>query len=550
MSAGKAPPPLRVVRQEGAVVPGPDADTRTTILITPGEMPRVVDEAVLALVQDGLRLVADPRASATTGRTMRVESGVIFQRGGRLARIAKIGGQRNGVERAPAAPEIVEVENHYLAERLSALATFGKYDARAKATRPVDCPERVARTVLERREYPGLVDIDAVVESPVVAADGRLLGAPGFDAKTGLLLDFEPDDFDHVPDRPTRRQAEDALALLDALISGFAFAGPVDRAAAIAMLLTAIVRPALPAAPLFLVRAPAAGSGKTLLARVAGVLRSGREPAVTTLPDDEAEVAKRLFALFWAGDPIVILDNLSGDLGGDDLCAALTSPVFQGRVLGASEMRSVPTSSMLVATGNNVMVRGDLTRRVVAVDLDTRLERPADRTYDFDPIERAYADRHRLVPAVLTIVRAAAARAWKGKIDVPPFPSFEAWSRLVRWPLLWLGQADPCRKVRDAEDLDPDRQQVRALFAAWREHLGTDPYTLAQVVERAFALPDHSLRDALMDIGRRGGELNRRVLGKWLARHDRRIEQKLELRRDGERNGVALWKLSDCTARG
>lgn len=547
MTAGRKAPPLRVVRGEGEHDAGQDGDRRPTIVVKAGETPRVVDESILALVQDGLRLMA---GTATTEGAARVESGVIFQRAGRLARIARIGGQRHGVERAPAAPEIVEVESCYLAERLTSLARFEKYDGRARTTKKIDCPERIARTLLERREYPGLVDVDAIVETPIVTADGRVLQAPGYDARTGLLLDFAADDFERVPDRPSRAQAEEALAKLGELISGFAFSDPVDHAAALAMLLTAIVRPGLPAAPLFLVRAPAAGSGKTLLARVAGILRAGREPAITTLPDDDAEIAKRLLALFCAGDPIVIFDNVSGELGSDDLCAVTTAPVFQGRVLGQSEMRSVPARALLIATGNSVLPRGDLTRRVVPVDLDTRLERPAERTYPFNPIERAYEERRQLVPAALTILRAASARAWRGRVDESPFPSFEVWSRIVRWPLLWLGLPDPCRKVRDAEDLDPDRQQVRALLSAWRQHLGPDPMSLAKVIEHAFVLEDHSLRDALMDIGRRGGELNRRVVGKWLARHDRRIEQGHELRRAGERDGVALWKVIDHTGRG
>ncbi len=554
-------PDLRVIAGREPTAPSGD-DRRPTIEVAAGELPRVVDEAMAALVGDALRMwSAAPRASE--GGDPLIESGIVFQRGGRLARIVRQGGQRTGVERAPDAPVFDEPGIDYLVERLTAVARFTKYDARAKAARPIDCPEKVARTLLARGEYSGLPDVTGVVESPIVTADGRLLQVPGYDERTGLLLDFDPDAFPRVPDKPTRAQADEALATIQALVEGFAFAEDVDRAATIALLLTALVRPALPSAPLFLATAPAAGSGKTLLARVAAILRTGREPAVTTFDGhDPAEFEKRLNSLLFAGDPVVVLDNVEGDIGGTVLCAVLTAPMIQARVLGASEMRRVPSSALWIATGNNIRPRGDLTRRVIDIRLDTRLEHPGDRVYEFDPIERVYEERGQFVAAGLTILRAAAARAWRGKFDPPaPFPSFELWSRLVRVPLLWLGLPDPCVKVREAEDLDPERLQVRALLAAWRRVIGTERVTLAHVIQRAQVLArtpderdlgadraepaDRSLLDALLDLGQRGGELNRRVLGKWLARHDRRIELGHELRRAGDREGVALWQVVD-----
>lgn len=543
-----------------AIAPG--VDSRRSILVKAGELPRVVDEALVALNGDALHLLTRSRsAEATAGTAPMIESGVIVQRGGRLARIVRTGGQRNGVDRAPAAPEIVEVDDTYLAERLTAIVRFEKYDARSDKVRPIDCPEKVARTLLARREYPDLPDLAAVVETPIVTADGRLLQEPGFDPRTGLLLDFPPGAFPQVAAKPTLKQAKAALAAIEGLISGFAFADDVDRAAAISMLVTAIVRASLPSAPMFLVTAPAAGSGKTLLARLAAILRSGREPAVTVYDgNDPAEFSKRLFALLFAGDPVVVLDNLEGEVGGPDLCAALTSPMFQARVLGASEMRRVPSSALWIATGNNVRPRGDLTRRVIEVRLDTRLEHPGDRDYGFDPVERVGAMRAQLVVAALTIVRAAASRAWRVKFEPPaPVPSFELWSRLVRLPIMALGLPDPCGKMREAEDLDPERQQVRAVFAAWHRCIGPDVVTTADVIARALKLArppedrlhkadqaephDRGLLDALQDVGQRGGELNRRAIGRWLARFDRRIENGLELCRASDRSGVASWQV-------
>jgi putative DNA primase/helicase len=67
----------------------------------------------------------------------------------------------------------------------------------------------------------------------------------------------------------------------------------VDRAVALSLLLTAIARPVLPAAPMHCVDSPEAGSGKSLLVDVASILASSEPASVMDFGRDAVEAGKR-----------------------------------------------------------------------------------------------------------------------------------------------------------------------------------------------------------------------------------------------------------------
>ena len=110
---------------------------------------------------------------------------------------------------------------------------------------------------------------------------------------------------------------------------------------------------------------------------------------------------------------------------------------------------------MFAATGNNVVIAGDLTARAIVCTLDPECERPEERRFKLNLHEWVPAHRGELVAAALTIVRAylAAGEPQKGKL--PNFARFEDWSRFVREPLVWLGMADPCLTRKRIEEQRP-----------------------------------------------------------------------------------------------
>jgi hypothetical protein len=139
----------------------------------------------------------------------------------------------------------------------------------------------------------------------------------------------------------------------------------------LAAILTAAVRPTLPTSPAFAYDAPVQGSGKTLLARCVGILTEGKNPSVWphTAGRDDEETRKRLFAVLRSGARSMVWDNITGTFDSAAMASALTSPTFTDRILGVSTSSSVPNRMVMLLTGNNLTLAGDMPRRVSTLTL-------------------------------------------------------------------------------------------------------------------------------------------------------------------------------------
>jgi hypothetical protein len=312
----------------------------------------------------------------------------------------------------------------------------------------------------------------------------------------------------------------------------------------------------LPTAPLHGFDAPVAGSGKSKLIDIASILATGHEAGVTAQGETREEAEKRLSSLLMRGDQIIALDNCETALEGVLINQTLTQAKVELRILGVSKIVTARCAALLTATGNNLIVKGDLTRRAVIGRLDPKTERSELRQYSYDPIEDAKANRGELVAAALTILRAYHVA---GRPDRPPrLQSFEQWSDLVRGALIWLKAGDPTATMDRLRKRDPNLASLTAVLHAWQAAFGTGPVTAREVVEAAEARatdrsPKPDLRDALIDAGmQRGGKLDAKALGNWLASHADRVvtigeellAQPVRVEECGKRQGVALWKLT------
>jgi hypothetical protein len=130
-----------------------------------------------------------------------------------------------------------------------------------------------------------------VAHQPFLRPDGTLCASSGYDQISGVLADFKASDFDIAP-HPTLGEAKAALELLEGLLGEFPFATDADRSAALAALLTAAVRPSLPVAPMFHVRAHQAGTGKSYLCRVITALATARPAKRMPIPAGDVECAE------------------------------------------------------------------------------------------------------------------------------------------------------------------------------------------------------------------------------------------------------------------
>jgi hypothetical protein len=408
-----------------------------------------------------------------------------------------------------------------LTARVVAICSFHLPATDRNPPQPIDPPSRPLAIIAKRRDRCGIRELDGVVTAPTLRPDGSVLDHPGYDSATRLLLlvDEEPPD---IPGVPTRPQAEAALEYLIEPFRGFSFANELDWSVFLSALLTAVVRRTLPTAPGFVVSATTAGTGKTKLGQCVDILAGGTGET-RALPGDSEEMRKALTAALMEGRPSIIFDNVSGHLRGDVLCAVLTSPVHTDRILGVSQSAQLSTRTMLLFTGNNLEAAGDLSRRVLRVELDPGCAEPWRRRFEFEPVARVRERRQALVAAALTVLRGYIA-AGHPEVVRTHTGSFEGWSRLVRSTVVWLGWTDPEQSLLLNLETDPETQALRDVARAWLGRFGADRFvlnselaTLSQGVTGASCALADAFHEALPR------DVTPRAMGKWLAYRKGRI---------------------------
>jgi hypothetical protein len=436
-----------------------------------------------------------------------------------------------------------------LTETLTRAADFLRYDARKKDFLLCDAPKKISETYLAREGAWRLPVLAGISTAPFLRADGSVCDQPGYDVASGMLCKLYAGQFPSISSQPSRDDAREALETIYSLLDGFPFLTDADRAAAIAGLFTALDRRAMPAAPLHAFTAPTAGTGKSLLVDVFAMIATGKLMPVIAPGKTEEELEKRLGASLLAGDAMVSIDNCENVLQSSLLCQALTQTVLSIRLLGQSRNVETPVNAAFFATGNNLTIAGDLTRRTLLCSLDAGCERPELRIFDSDVIETARNQRGRLLAAVLTILRAwHLAREAGERLNLPPFGSFDVWSRRIREPLVWLDAGDPCDTVIKVRANDPERAGLAMVLEQWRNHLSVGvKYTVQRVIAEANAVTD--FRTALLTVGaaKPGSTIIcNNKLGRWLHKIDGRIIDGLTLRYAGVATGYPLWHLVEA----
>jgi putative DNA primase/helicase len=121
----------------------------------------------------------------------------------------------------------------------------------------------------------------------------------------------------------------------------FKFVGEVDRAVALSLLVSSVLRGVLDMVPRHAFTVPTPGSGRSYLADITTAIISGRYCPVITPGRSEEELEKRLGAMVLAGYPTISLDNCSAELSDDALSQLTERPIVRIRILGKSETPGV-----------------------------------------------------------------------------------------------------------------------------------------------------------------------------------------------------------------
>ena len=523
-----APKKDRTERRASAdpeAAPSEEDDGRPIVRFVNGKVPEAVDRMEELLLKAGVQIYS------RAGALVRPVIDEVPAAKGRMTTVARMS-------------PLVAVS---LADMVARIMRVQRFDWRAEDWLDINPPGEMTLTLLAREGQWRVPPVAGIITTPTLRPDGSLLTAAGYDPATRLYLAHDPGfSMPDLMERPDRNEAIAALGFIEALLAGFPFVGPVDRAVALSGILTALVRGVLPTAPLHAIRAHSPGTGKSFLVDLAAVIATGRRCPVIAAGKTEEETEKRLGALLRDAVPVVSIDNVNGELGGDMLCQLTERPLVRVRILGKSEAPELECRSTTFATGNNLVLAGDMTRRAVLCSLDAEIDRPELRDFSFNPLDRVMANRGAYVAAALTVIRAYQVAG--SPTVCGPLGSYEDWSAMVRSPLVWLGHADPVVSMETAREEDPELSAIRELFEHWREHLTlSEGYTTNAITKAAcakaptsnfdfniqgFLLPE--FRDLLLRQAGEGGVVNSRRFGKWLSRIKGRVVDghRIEMRED------------------
>lgn len=440
--------------------------------------------------------------------------------------VAASHGQRAKVAR------LIPLTTMHMVDRLSRSAHWVKYNVRKKGMVPTDPDPRIATAILDRDGEWRFPVVAGVITTPTMRPDGTIFHKAGYDRQTRLLL-MEPPKLPPTGNEPTRDDALAALKVLSDLLAEFPFVDDPSRSVALSALITPIARGAIPVAPMHVTTAPVPGSGKSYIVDLASCMATGEPAPVIAAAPKEEETEKRLAAALISGQAIISIDNVNGQLGGDLLCQMVERPVVTPRILGSSKLVKIESRATCFATGNNIHLVDDMTRRSVVCSLDPGMERPELRRFKSNPRDMVLKDRGKYIAAALTILRAYAVAGYPDQ--QPSLASFEEWSKVVRSALVWLGCADPCITMEAARGDDPVTTSLRALFSSWHEAVGSGWKSCAELKAQAESrmfesLAHPALNEALKDIAEdRRGDISAKRLGKFLVRYKGRVIDGLKL---------------------
>lgn len=271
-----------------------------------------------------------------------------------------------------------------------------------------------------------------IAPSPIVRADNTIASTDGYDEASQVLLDLKGLDIE-IPDDPSEEDVSAAVDfLLEEWLGDFPFASEADKANVLGLILTYPLRELVRLVPLAVISAKSMGTGKSKLISLIVRLFTGADPELDSLPGSEEETRKQITTLLQKAAAYLIFDE-SPVISGKSINRLLTAMMWSDRLLGGNERAALPVRAVTVATGNNVEIIGDTSRRYYPIELYYDDENPESRSqseFRHADIE-AWTDEHRpeLLTAVFTLIRAWQVAGRPKRMT--SFGSFEQWEAVV-----------------------------------------------------------------------------------------------------------------------
>ena len=441
------------------------------------------------------------------------------------------------------------LDQHSLAYWMGSIAQF--YEQRKNQNDTfkevnIDPRPQTIRQLLSLRKMRRLKSLKAVITAPVLLpSDCRILSNLGYDEKSQLYLDM-PDIPPATATLKSFNEIQNAYQTLMLPFAEFSPATPLDRGVLLAAILTAIQRPALNTAPAIGVDAPVQGTGKTFLALCLAALATGKICSIMPPLDhrQDEETRKRISSALAAGERTFIWDNILNDFNSPSLAALLTSETFSDRTLGRTEKPEYPNRMFVLLTGNNLRFANDMPRRVLKLRLDARLENPATRKFNNNPLQFILHNRQKLVQAGLSLIRAylqSSEFAAGGAVPDESTASFEEWDQCIRQAVAWLAihhkhleLVDPGEAIKEASSHDPELEVLSQTLEIIHSYIGDDWFEarkLVPLIDGPEPFKKNNMLKELLHELAPGANLSAHSIGRILSRRTDRIANGYNLRK-------------------
>jgi hypothetical protein len=392
--------------------------------------------------------------------------------------------------------------------------------------------------------------LEAVCETPILRADGTVVDQAGYDPTTRRIYAPAANlKIPRIPTNPTPVELRAAIALVKQAIGEFPYVDNASKANTFAMLLTPILRSVIQGCvPVALVDAPQAGTGKSLLVEVNAIILSGSTAPMKPAPaGSDDEWRKTLTAVIHEGKGLTVFDNLDVVLNSGALALAVTCETWTDRILGRTQILTLPQSTVFIVTGNNLSLGGDIPRRCFWIRLDAQTARPWEGRKFRHPKLKLWVktNRGRLLAALLTMARAWFA-AGEPSYGTPILGSFEEWSKIVGGILAHAGIKDFLDNRDELySQADPTEAAWAAFLRALRARFKDQPFTVKQLLcNMGLGIGSlfDNLPEELEDAHTKG---NKKSFGHAFSRKiGRRFgDEGLRLERDGVTDGSARWRV-------
>jgi hypothetical protein len=349
--------------------------------------------------------------------------------------------------------------------------------------------------ITQRRGRYAARSLVGIARVPFIRDDGTIRDEAGYDPETGIFVDRAPKLI--VPDFPKLVDAKAALQRVMKPYEYYIFEEPVSGPLQVlAANLTALQRPYMKTAPMFVVNGVVAGTGKGQVCRAIGHLALATTPPFMSWGHDDDEFKKRFDTMLLASPAMLVMDNCNGRLlRGDTLEMILSEGEATIRQFNKLEAITVRSRTFLMANGNNIQISGDMSRRGIKINILPRSSSPESDVFPFTPEDYVMEHRDALLSDYYTIMRAYR-HVGMPRSGLPAVGSFSEWERKVRDLIFWLTGHDLSGDFKKNKLDDPEQQEDAALLSALR-HFSGERWFKASEIDAALKRATEYRRTAL-----------------------------------------------------